>query len=101
MLVRWLGNDRLPPGVELVAVSTAVRPEMPGYPPSAWLRQAGWPAPVLADDPQGSAASAFGLSGFPFFVLLDGRGTVVARVSGEQPPRYLDRLLARIPPTAR
>jgi thiol-disulfide isomerase/thioredoxin len=101
VLARWLGNDRLPPGAELVAVSTAVRPEMPGYPPSAWLRQAGWPAPVLADDPQGSAASAFGLSGFPFFVLLDGRGTVVARASGEQSPRDLDRLLARIPPTAR
>jgi hypothetical protein len=38
---------------------------------------------------------------FPFFVLLDGRGTVVARASGEQSPRDLDRLLARIPPTAR
>jgi hypothetical protein len=55
---------------------------------------------VLAD-PQGSAASAFGLSGFRFFVLLDGRGMVVGRASGEQSPRDLDRLLARIPPTAR
>jgi thiol-disulfide isomerase/thioredoxin len=101
VLVRWLGNGRLPRGVELYAVSTAVRPELPGYPPSAWLREAGWPAPVLADDPQGSAASAFGLSGFPFFVLLDGEGKVAARASGEQSPRDLDRLLARIAPAAR
>ena len=101
VLVRWLGNGRLPPGVELYAVSTAVRPELAGYPPSAWLREAGWPAPVLADDPQGSAATAFGLSGFPFFVLLDGQGKVAARASGEQSPRGLDRLLARIAPEAR
>jgi cytochrome c biogenesis protein CcmG, thiol:disulfide interchange protein DsbE len=101
VLVRWLGNGRLPPGVELYAVSTAVRPELPGYPPSAWLRQARWPAPVLADDPQGSAAAAFGLSGFPFFVLVDGEGRVAARASGEQSPRDLDRLLARIAPAAR
>jgi disulfide bond formation protein DsbB/thiol-disulfide isomerase/thioredoxin len=101
VLVRWLANGRLPPGVELYAVSTAVRPELAGYPPSTWLREAGWPAPVLADDPQGSAAAAFGLSGFPFFVLLDGDGRVAARASGEQSPRDLDRLLASIASAAR
>jgi cytochrome c biogenesis protein CcmG/thiol:disulfide interchange protein DsbE len=98
VLVRWLDNGRLPSGVRFYAVSTAVRPGLPGYPPSGWLREAGWPAPVLADDPAGSAATAFGLSGYPFFVLVDGRGRVVARASGEQTPRDLDRLLARLTP---
>jgi disulfide bond formation protein DsbB/thiol-disulfide isomerase/thioredoxin len=101
VLVRWLDNGRLPAGVRLYAVATAVRPGLSGYPPSGWLRQAGWPAPVLADDPAGSAASAFGLSGYPFFVLLDGRGRVVARASGERSPRELDRLFARLPPGGR
>jgi thiol-disulfide isomerase/thioredoxin len=101
VLVRWLDNGRLPPGVRLYAVATAVRPGLGGYPPSGWLRQAGWPAPVLADDPAGSAASAFGLSGYPFFVLLDGGGRVVARASGERSPRELDRLFARLAPRGR
>jgi disulfide bond formation protein DsbB/thiol-disulfide isomerase/thioredoxin len=101
VLVRWLDNGRLPAGVRLYAVSTAVRPDLPAYPPSGWLRQAGWPTPVLADDPAGSAASAFGLSGYPFFVLVDGRGQVVARASGEQSPRQLDRLLERLAPDGR
>jgi disulfide bond formation protein DsbB/thiol-disulfide isomerase/thioredoxin len=101
VLVRWLDNGRLPAGVRLYAVSTAVRPGLPAYPPSGWLRQAGWPTPVLADDAAGSAASAFGLSGYPFFVLLDGRGRVVARASGEQSPRQLDRLLERLAPGGR
>jgi cytochrome c biogenesis protein CcmG/thiol:disulfide interchange protein DsbE len=96
VLVRWLDNGRLPSRVRLYAVSTAVRPGVPGYPPSGWLREGGWPAPVLADDPAGSAATAFGLSGYPFFVLLDGRGRVVARAGGEHTPRDLDRLLARL-----
>jgi disulfide bond formation protein DsbB len=98
VLVRWLDNGRLPSGVRLYAVSTAVRPGLPGYPPSGWLREGGWPAPVLADDPAGNAATAFGLSGYPFFVLLDGRERVVARASGEHTPRDLDRLLARLSP---
>jgi disulfide bond formation protein DsbB len=98
VLLRWLDNGRLPSGVRLYAVSTAVRPGLPGYPPSGWLREAGWPAPVLADDQAGSAATAFGLSGYPFFVLVDGRGRVVARASGEQTPRDLDRLFARLAP---
>jgi disulfide bond formation protein DsbB/thiol-disulfide isomerase/thioredoxin len=101
LLVRWLDNGRLPAGVRLYAVATAVRPGLPGYPPSGWLRRAGWPAPVLADDPAGSAAGAFGLSGYPFFVLLDGRGRVVARASGERSPRELDRLFARLQPAGR
>src|SRR5690606_20257865 len=72
----------LPEGVDLVAVSTAADERRPNYPPAAWLDREGWTAPTLVDG-DGAAATASGGSAFPFFVAVDGGGTVVARTSGE------------------
>ena len=44
----------------------------------------------------GSAASAYGLSAFPFFTAVDAKGKVVARDSGERTPAQLDQLAARL-----
>jgi thioredoxin-related protein len=40
---------------------------------------------VIADSGERTAADAFGLSGFPFFTLLDADGKVLLRRSGEIP----------------
>lgn len=96
VLVRWLQDGKLPASVSLYVVSTAVDQARPNWPPSAWLREAGLTAPVLADDAQGSAASAYGLSAFPFFTATDADGKVVARDSGELTPTQLDQLAAQL-----
>lgn len=80
-LVEWSAAGG-PEGVELVAVSTAADPSRPNYPPSAWLADAGWTIPTVADDDAGRVAEAFGLTGFPYFVAVDAEGDVVARVAG-------------------
>ena len=51
--------------------------------PSAWLRKEKWPTEVLLDSEDYAAANAYGLSAFPFYVLVDGDGKVVERFSGE------------------
>jgi thiol-disulfide isomerase/thioredoxin len=96
VLVRWLQDGKLPASVSLDVVSTAVDQARPNYPPSTWLREAGLTAPVLADDAQGSAASAYGLSAFPFFTAVDAKGKVVARDDGELTPAQLDQLAAQL-----
>jgi thiol-disulfide isomerase/thioredoxin len=96
VLVKWLQDGRLPPSVSLYVVSTAVDRARPNWPPSTWLREAGLTAPVLADDAQGSAASAYGLSAFPFFTATDADGQVMARDSGELSPAQLDQLAAQL-----
>jgi cytochrome c biogenesis protein CcmG, thiol:disulfide interchange protein DsbE len=96
VLVRWLQDGKLPASVSLYVVSTAVDQARPNWPPSTWLRQAGLTAPVLADDAQGSAASAYGLSAFPFFTAVGADGKVVARDSGELTPTQLDQLAAQL-----
>lgn len=70
-------------GVRLLAVATANDPSRPNYPASGWLESEGWPTPVLLDDESDTAASAYGVSGYPFITVLDGSGNVVIRTSGE------------------
>ena len=87
-----------PPGVEVLTVSTSVRQGAAGYPPSDWLQDEGWPATVLADDADSSAATAYGLAGFPYYVLLDRAGKVVARASGEKTVAEVEALLGKVTP---
>jgi len=82
-LAGWLSGHALPGDVELVTVSTGVEANRPNYPPSTWLEREGWTYPTLADSAAGDAAKAYGLSAFPYFVVVDKDGRVVARDTGE------------------
>ena len=80
----WLDDHALPSGVDLYLVSSNVQPSGPNYPPSEWLaRERMDGVPTIADDDSSSAITAYGISGFPYFVLLDGDGRVASRMSGE------------------
>ena len=72
----------LPADVAVYSVSTGARKDRPNYPPSVWLARERWSVPVLTDDASSAAATAFGLSGTPFYVVVDARGAVVQRVAG-------------------
>lgn len=93
VIVDWLDGSA-PEGVDLIGVSTSVSEARPNYPPSEWLSGEGWDFPTLADDEAGSAAEAYGLTGFPYFVAVDAEGNVAARASGEQSVAQLEALLA-------
>jgi peroxiredoxin len=82
-LVALGSRGDLPEGLQIIGVTTAVAPERDNYPPSEWIENRGWTYPVIADDEDNTAARAFGLSGFPYTVLIGTDGTVVDRWSGE------------------
>jgi cytochrome c biogenesis protein CcmG/thiol:disulfide interchange protein DsbE len=95
-LAPWLDSGGLPSGVEMLSVSTSVDPAAPNYPPSEWLAKEGWPVPVMADSGEGTAARAYGLTAFPYFVLVDSDGRVAERLSGEVAPQDLEARLQRL-----
>ncbi|HMU79569.1 MAG TPA: TlpA disulfide reductase family protein [Microthrixaceae bacterium] len=101
---QWIDDGNLPKGVEIVYVSTGVAPERGNYPVSDWIEKEGVTPKVVLDDDQSAAASDYGLSGFPYFVMIDGQGKVVARGSGEIPMDVfgpaVDALAAGQDPTA-
>ena len=92
-LADHLSDGGLPDDVRVVAVSTSVRPEEGNYPPSAWFAGEQWPTPILLDDADSSLAQAYGLSAFPFWVVVDADGNVVGRLSGAVGPAQFDALV--------
>jgi thiol-disulfide isomerase/thioredoxin len=95
LIVDWLKSGK-PEGVDFYSVATSTSEQQPNYPPSAWLAREGWTVPVLADDADGTAAEAYGLSGFPFMVFTDADGKVVLRTAGELPIEQLQAEVQRI-----
>ena len=93
----WLDGGGQPDGTQILSVATAQDPEQPNFPPAAWLEEEGWTPPVLVDDEETSAATAFGLGGFPFWVFLDSDGNVEGRLSGVLDPAQVGEILASLP----
>ncbi|HWC67203.1 MAG TPA: TlpA disulfide reductase family protein [Acidimicrobiales bacterium] len=89
----YLASDVAPEGLQTVAVSTAVSSSRDNYPPSAWLEREGWPTPVIRDDTDDTVAKAYGLTAYPFFVVINEEGAVVGRDSGEMPVEEFDAFL--------
>jgi thiol-disulfide isomerase/thioredoxin len=92
LLQQWIADGKVPEGLDVYAVSTGVDSSRPNYPPSNWLASEGWEPPILLDDEAQTAAKSWGLTGFPYVVMLDADGNVWQRGSGEIPVEDIDRL---------
>jgi thiol-disulfide isomerase/thioredoxin len=95
LLVEWEKDGKTPTGIDVIAVATGTDPANPNFPPSEWLAREEFPAlwPVIADSADKKAADAFGLSGYPYFVLVDAQGKVFKRLSGEIPMDQLTEII--------
>jgi thiol-disulfide isomerase/thioredoxin len=93
-LVEWHDSGAVPADLQIIGVSTAATNERPNWPPSQWIQDVKWPWPVMADSEDQAAAAAYGLPGYPYFVLIGADGTVKHRQSGEVPIEDLVQILA-------
>jgi thiol-disulfide isomerase/thioredoxin len=80
-------------GLSVSTVATGTNPDYPNYPPSTWLQREDWPFPVMADSDQSTAAQAYGLPSYPFFVFVGADGKVAGRATGEIAPADLTKIL--------
>lgn len=91
----WLDQGGLPADVDLISVSSSIDPTLPNYPPETWLTREGWTPPVIVD-PGNVVANAFGLSAFPYFVFVNGDGTLQGRLTGELPIGDIETIIASL-----
>ena len=78
----WIDAGLAPSDVDLYSVVTLTDPTRAEWPPQRWLDGEGWTMPVIMDDAGSSVSVSYGLSGTPFYVVLDGDNRVLFRVSG-------------------
>jgi len=90
----WLDASGMPTDVELVTVATSNDPAKGNFPAADWLRAQKWSVPTIVDDKQSQAGAAFGVSGFPYFIVTDAQGKVVYRTSGEKTEAEWNAMLA-------
>jgi len=83
VLQEWVDAGNLPDDVELISVATSTDRLRPNWPPQDWLEEEGWTAPVIMDDEIGTVAGNYGMSGTPFYVVLDGESKNLGRLSGQ------------------
>lgn len=92
-VTEWLADTGGVAGTEIVSVATAMSRTEANFPASKWLEREEWPAPVIADDEDGSVHRAFGGGGFPYWVFVNAQGQVVARTAGQLDTGTLEALL--------
>jgi len=90
---KWLNASGMPADVDLVTITTANDPAKGNFPAADWLRREDWSVPTIVDDKDTQAATALGVSGFPYFLVTNGQGKVVFRTSGEITEQQWNALL--------
>lgn len=68
-------------------------PELPAH---RLARRRGWTPPTLLDDDASRAGQAYGLTGYPYWVLLDGNGRVTGRHAGALPVDEIEQALSAL-----
>lgn len=97
-LLDWKGSGAVPAELDVIGVATAASAASPNYPPHEWFSSKGWSWPVIVDESlgdgqAGTSAVAYGLSGYPYFVIVGADGLVKARASGEVSVADLQRIV--------
>ncbi|CAN5918305.1 hypothetical protein BH23ACT10_BH23ACT10_01960 [soil metagenome] len=91
----WANDGGVPEGVEVVSVATGIDRNRPNFPPQDWLERENWPLPTLIDG-NNAVGRAYGLTTYPYWVLVDGEGSVVQRWSGETTPQLLSERIGAL-----
>lgn len=79
----WKERGLVPDNLRVIGITTASRNDQANWPPSEWMNTMEWTFEVMADSDTQQAATAYGVDGFPFMVILDAQGNVAKRFSGE------------------
>ena len=93
-LQSWLTTNGAPQGVRLVAIATSNDSGKPNYPAGQWLVREKWTVPTMVDDKASDGAQALGVTGFPYFIVVDAQGRVIERTSGELTTAQWEALIA-------
>jgi thiol-disulfide isomerase/thioredoxin len=98
ILMDWYSAG-VPEGVEVISLSVYSDPTRGNFPPAAWLRQAAWDLPLIADDEGHTLVATLGIPAVPFWLLVNADGTVMQRATGQLDAATLEGIVAALAAT--
>ena len=81
-LTNYLKETEIPSNLQIISLATAIYSDRANYPPHEWFRNEKWPLPVIVDTPQSDIANHFGVTSYPYFILIDDDGKIQSRRPG-------------------
>lgn len=90
VLIDWKERGLVPSSLTVIGITTGTRSDYPNYPPSKWITSIQWPWASFPDSENADAAFAYGVAGYPTFVIIDRNGFVQYRGSGEKSVEEVD-----------
>jgi thiol-disulfide isomerase/thioredoxin len=84
ILQDWVESGGLPDDVDLYSATVLTNRlrDSSTWPPSEWLESEGWTVTTVKDNQSQAIASSYGLTGTPYYIVLDGDNTNLGRFSG-------------------
>lgn len=90
----WVDNGGVPEDVDLYAATIMTDARRALFPPQDWLEDEGWTVPTVMDNQVGEINQGFGVTGTPFYIVLDGENRNLGRFSGQIGVAGLNALVA-------
>ena len=81
-LTKFFKEVDIPSNLKLISLATSIRSDRPNYPPHEWFEHEKWPLPVVVDTAQSEIAIHYGVTSYPFFILIDDKGNIQSRRPG-------------------
>ena len=81
-LTNFFKEVDIPSNLKLISLATSIRSDRPNYPPHEWFEHEKWPLPVVVDTAQSEIAIHYGVTSYPFFILIDDKGNIQSRLPG-------------------
>jgi thiol-disulfide isomerase/thioredoxin len=92
ILLDWYPTG-VPEGIELISLSVYPNPTRQHFPPKAWMEEADWTLPLIADDDESTVVATLGIPAVPFWLLVSADGLVMERGTGQVEASVLDGII--------
>ncbi len=92
----WTKTHGIPNDIDFYAVATANNPSQENYPPETWLKEAKWEFPTIIDTESDNIAKIFGVTSFPYWVLVDSDNKILTRLAGTFQEKEIDIIVRQV-----
>ena len=92
----WIKTRGVPNDFDIYGIATANNPSQENYPPEIWLKEGEWKFPTIIDTDSDNIAKIFGVTSFPYWVLVDSDNKILTRLTGTFKEEEIDVIVSKM-----
>ena len=92
----WIKTRGVPNDFDIYGIATANNPSQENYPPETWLKEGNWEFPTIIDTDSDNIAKIFGVTSFPYWILVDSDNKILTRLTGTFKEEEIDVIVSKM-----